>query len=83
MRKIFRNLIYFWNTERFPYENFRFWETKTLTKKRDTAPSSPIHKIFYNRNFLKHRKVALRTFSVLWDKNFDKNLWYNPLFSFP
>ena len=37
---------FFLNHRRFPFENFRYCETTTLTKNRDTTPFSLIHNIF-------------------------------------
>ena len=37
---------FFWYTEELPYEIFRYCETQTLTKNRDTHRSSPIHQNF-------------------------------------
>ena len=40
-------------------------------------------KIFDTQRFLKHKRVPLRLFLVLWDKNFYKKSWYTPLFFYP
>ena len=45
-------------------------------------PSSSVG-FFESRVFLKQRRVAIRTFSGLCDTDFDKKLWYTPLFSYP
>ena len=76
--KLFSIPEVFWNTEGFHNEFFRFCETKTLTKNCDTRASSLIHKIFDTRIFLKHRRVALRFFLVLWNKNLEKKSWKTP-----
>ena len=62
-----------WNPKGFPYEFFRHCETKNFPQKIGILPCSPpplIHKFLDTRNFAKHRRVPLRTFSVLWDKTF-------------
>ena len=58
----------FWNKGGFPYEIFQLCETKTLTKSRDTPPSSLIRKIFDTRIFLKHRRVPPRKLWALRDE---------------
>ena len=70
---------FFWNTEGLPYVFFRYCETKILKKNRDTPPLLLSIKISDIRSFLKHRRVTLRNFSVLWDTNFDKNSWFSPV----
>ena len=99
-----KNLIpeYFWNTEGFAHDDFRYCETKKTTKswypyypKNFDTRTFPKHrgplrnfsvlwdkkdrqnrdtpttlKIFVTRNFLKHRRVRPRCFSVTWDKKF-------------
>ena len=71
---------YFWSIGGFPYEIFRYCETKTWTKKRDTNPSFLIHNIFRYQKFSETQKGCPTKISVLWDIIFDKKLWYNPSF---
>ena len=40
-------------------------------------PPLSILTFFDTRNVLKNRRVPLRNFSVLWDKNFDMKSWYS------
>ena len=68
----------FWNAEGTPYEIFRSCETKNFQQNHDT-PLLCI-KIFATRVFLKHRRVILRSFSVLCDKKFSKEHRDIPLF---
>ena len=61
----------FWNLEGFPYELFRYCETKKIRWKFVLPPPPLLSRIvFHTRNFLKHRRVPVRSFSVLWDKKF-------------
>ena len=57
----------FWKTEGSTYEFFRSCETKNF---RDNDSPLPCIKLFDTRNFPKHRRVLLWTFSVLLDNNF-------------
>ena len=62
------------STEGFLHEIFRYCETKKYsTEKKSSYPPPPPPlsiKLFDPGNFLKHRRVPLRCFSVLWDKQF-------------
>ena len=76
-----KNLIpkTFWNTERFPYEVLRYFETANFRPKIVKRPAHLILKFFDPRNFLKHLRVSLRNVSVLWDKKIsDRKSWYPP-----
>ena len=70
-----------WHTEGFPYEIFRHCETKNFRQKIVILPPPPLLSIIFcdTRNFVKQRRVPLRTFSVLWDKIFEGKSWYFPL----
>ena len=62
-----------WNTEGFPYENFRHCETKKIDGKSWYSLPPPTLlslKFFDTSNFTKYRRVPLRSFSVLWDNKF-------------
>ena len=62
-------LLNFWNTKRFPYENFRYCEPKKLTW--IVMPAPLFTSTFFNiKNFLKHRWVPLRNVSLLENKHF-------------
>ena len=61
IRKFFRYPIFFWNTEGLPYDFFRDCETQTLTKNRDTHPSSLIQKPFQYPKFSETRKGSPTT----------------------
>ena len=66
----------FWHFEGFPAENFgtKFSDIKFQTVKRDTPPL--IHNFISTRNFLKKRRVPLRTFfGTERAKSFDGNSW--------
>ena len=58
-------------SEEFHYEVFRHCEKKFLTENRDTTPP-PVSSInfFDSTNFVKKRRVPLRSFLVLWDNKF-------------
>ena len=62
-----------WHPKGFPYEICRHCETKNFRQKIVILPSSSPSSLlsinfFDTRNFVKHRRVPLRSFSVLWDK---------------
>ena len=57
-----------WNKGGFPYEIFRYCETKTLTKIRDKLALLLSQTICETRKFLKHRLLQIRNFWTLWDK---------------
>ena len=73
----------FFETKEASPTNFFGTVRQTLEKNRDKAPLHFSIKISDTRSFLNWRRVPLRKFSVLWDEDFDKKLWYNPLFSYP
>ena len=59
------------------------WDKKFPTKNIDTPsphpPSLLSINFFDTRTFVKHRRVPIRSSSVLWDKNnFDRKSWYPP-----
>ena len=83
MQKMLWYQIFSETRKGLPYEIFRYCETKILIKKSDTSTLLLSIKISDTRNFLKQRRVPLRNFSVLWDKDFDKKSWYTPLVSYP
>ena len=58
----------FRNTEWFAHVVFRRRETKIFRRKNVTPLYHPLS--FPTRNFLKHRRVPPRCFSVTWDKKF-------------
>ena len=58
----------FRNTEWFAHVVFRRRETEIFRRKNVTPLSHPLS--FPTRNFLKHRRVRPRCFSVTWDKKF-------------
>ena len=55
------------------------WSKKNLTENRDVPPPSYSQFLFHARNFLKHRGVASRIFSVQRDKKFSTKNCDNPL----
>ena len=60
-----------WNNKGFPYEIFRHCETKKIsTGNCDFRPPLLSLTFFDNKFFLEHRRVPLRSFSVLWDNKF-------------
>ena len=70
-----------WNTEGFAYEVFRYCETTNFWQKIVILPpSSPspssssllFINFFDTRIIVKHRRVRLRSFSVLWDNKFSE-----------
>ena len=65
----------------FPTKSFDTVRQKHWQKIVIHTPRLLSIKIFETRFVLKHTRVPLRYFLVLWDKNFDKKLWYTPLFS--
>ena len=83
VRKFFRKTFFF-ETEKGCHTKFfgtvrhGFWQ-----KNVKNTPLLLSKIILDTRSFLKHRRVPLRVSSVLWDKNFDKKLWYTRLFSYP
>ena len=81
MHKIFRYPIFSETQKGFPTK-FLATGNKKLSSENSEVPLLSVS-FFDNRFFLKHRRLALRKFSVLWDKDFDKKSWYNPLFSYP
>ena len=56
----------FWNTEGFLYEMFLHCQTKKSRRNIVIPPPSYAKKLFETENFLKHRRVPLRSFLVLW-----------------
>ena len=68
----------FWNTERFIYEVFGYCETKTSNGKSWNPSPSYAWKISIVK-LLKHKKVPLRNFSVLWAKKVDEDRDARPL----
>ena len=64
-----RNLLKH-STEGFFYEMFRYCETKKFDRKSWYPPPLLSLTFFDIRNFVKHRRVTLRKFLALWDKNF-------------
>ena len=59
----------FWNTKRFPYEIFRFWEPKKLT--RIVMPAPFVYpNIFQNQKLSETQKGPLRNVSLLGSKHF-------------
>ena len=68
----------FRNTERFPYEDLRYCETKIFsTENRDTPPL--LHVIPRYQTFFDTQKGPLRSFLVIRDKNFSTENRYTPL----
>ena len=63
---------FFRNTEGFSYEFYRHCGKDFSTEFSD-IPFLCI-KFFAIRNFLIHRSVPQRNFSVLWDKNFERKV---------
>ena len=62
------------STEGFPYEVFRYCDTKHFDGKSLVLPPLLLSLTFFDtRNFLKQRRVPRRDFSALWDKNFSKD----------
>ena len=54
-----------------PTKLFGTVRQKDFEGKRDNPPPPILSKNFlHNRNFLKHRKIPVRSFSALWDKKF-------------
>ena len=76
MRKFFENWFHSETQKDSPTKTLGFVRQKPWQKSVIQPPLLLSIKFFDTRNFLKHRRVALRTFSVLWDKNFDKKMWY-------
>ena len=57
------------NVEGFPYEIFRYCETKNFQQKNVISPSPLLCiNFFVTRIFPKHRRVPVQNFSLLWDK---------------
>ena len=72
-----------WNTEDLPYEKFRYSETQTLTKNRDTHPFSLIHKNFRYPKFYETQKGSPTTFCGIVIQKFWQKKVIHPLFSDP
>ena len=71
---------FFWNTEGLPYETFRYCETQTLTKNRDTLPSSLIYTIFETRFFSEtHKGSPTILFGTVRQKLWQKIVIHTPL----
>ena len=68
----------FWNTERFIYEMFGYCGTKTFNGKSWNPSPSYAWKISIVK-LLKHKKVPLRIFLVLWAKKTDEDRDARPL----
>ena len=64
------------NISETPYEIFRYRETKNFRRKIVILPSPLINNFSIPVNFLKHRRVPLQSFSVLWDKKISTKSWY-------
>ena len=78
IRKFFRNSLFFWTTEGFPFETFRYCETKNLTKNRDTTPSSfgTVRQKLWQKSVI-HQPLLLST------KIFDtRNFWKTDVFPY-
>ena len=79
--KIFRNpnlMTHWW----VPLRSFSALSDKKFWQKIVIFPLPPLILIFFrDQNFseAKIRKVSLRNFSALWDKNFDTKSWHNSL----
>ena len=69
IHKIFR-YYFFWKTEIFPYDVFRYCEILTFRRKLVMSPVFSTSKFFDARFFLKHRMEHVQSLSALWDKGF-------------
>ena len=58
----------FWNTERFLYEMFRYWETNIFEAQSWSPDPFFLQHFLHLENYLKHRRVPWRTLLVLWTK---------------
>ena len=58
------------STEGFLYKTFRYCETKQFRRKTVILTPSYIPKMFRYQNFVNHRRVLVRSFSVQWDTKF-------------
>ena len=58
----------FWNTEGFPYDFFRYGETKQFLRKNLIGAPSFIPNIFRYQKFSKTQKSFSTCFSVVWDR---------------
>ena len=81
MHENFRIKKFFETQNCSPMKSFWQCETKIFPRKIVITPPPPIHKCFFaTKNFVEHRMVPRRNFSVLWDKkNFRKNRESSPL----
>ena len=68
----------FCETEGTPYEVFRSCETKNFRQNHD-APRPLVNENFRFKNFFKHRRSLLRSFSALWDQKFSTEKRDTPL----
>ena len=67
----FFDTLNYWKTKGFPYGFFRHCETKKFWEKIVILPLPVnLHSFFNTRNFVKERRVPLRSFSVLWENKF-------------
>ena len=69
----------FWNTEGFHHIFFRQSEIKNFHQISDAPPPFLSMKFFDTRRFLKHRRVALRIFFFLWEKEYSTQIRDTPL----
>ena len=69
---------FFWNTEGFPKNFFSAIWDKSFAK---TVMPPPINDIFDTRRFLKHRRVAVRSFLFLWEKKIRRKIVIFPYYA--
>ena len=84
---IFFDTLSLWNTEWFPYKNFRHYGTINFRWKNLATLSLPplIIKIFRWREFsaTQHRIVPIRSFAKMWEKQIWRKLVISALFFIP
>ena len=79
--KIFWYPKLFWNTGGFLYEMIRYCETKKKQPKIVLPLPLLCMDVLDTKTFLKHRRVPLHCFSVMWDRKFPTEKRDIPLLS--